>query len=59
MAEIVNLRVVRKARARAAGEAAAAANRQRHGRTPAERDADAAETARRDQLLDGARRDGP
>lgn len=57
MAEIVNLNRARKARDRAGADARAAANRVAHGRTCAERDADAADTARRDALLDGARRE--
>ena len=54
MAEVVNLNRRRKAKARAAGEATAAANRALHGRTKAERLTDAADQARRDALLDGA-----
>jgi hypothetical protein len=56
MAEIVNLRAARKAKARAAAANEAAANRGRFGRTKAEKNADAAERARRDQTLDGAKR---
>ena len=55
MAEIVNLNRTRKAKARAAREAEAAANRAAHGRTKAERARDAAEAAKRRALLDGAR----
>lgn len=57
MAEIVNLRTARKAKARAAKATQAAANRALHGRTKAERAADAAERARNDKLLDEARRE--
>lgn len=57
MAEIVNLRQARKARQRAAGESAAAANRARFGQTKGERLKHEAETAREARLLDGARRD--
>lgn len=57
MAEIVNLNRLRKARARADAAATAAANRARHGRTLAERAQDRLADARRDALLDGARRD--
>ncbi len=57
MAEIVNLRQVRKQRARAKAAEQAAANRARHGRTPAQKQADAAEAARRRALLDGAKVD--
>lgn len=59
MAEIVNLRKTRKARARAAAEGQAAANRTRFGRSRAERDAQAEEAARGAKVLDGHRRDDP
>lgn len=59
MAEIINLRRARKAKARAGEVAAADANRLRHGRNLAEREAEAAEEERRDHLLDGARRERP
>jgi hypothetical protein len=60
MAEIVNLRRVKKARARRKEAAEAAANRARHGRTREERAAEALDGERRDRALDGARlsRDG-
>jgi len=57
MADVVNLRKWRAARARAAREAEAAANRLAFGRTRAEKRRDAAEEARRQALLDQARRD--
>jgi hypothetical protein len=57
MAEIVNLRAARKAKARADAASKAAANRARFGRTKAEKQADVADRARRDQTLDGAKRD--
>ncbi|GAB7550790.1 DUF4169 family protein [Novosphingobium sp. 11B] len=57
MAEIVNLRMARKARARSADKAEAAANRAQHGRTKAEKSATQAEVARIDRTLDGARRE--
>lgn len=57
MAEIVNLRLARKARDRREREAAADANRALHGRTRAERAAVDAERARTDKALDGARRE--
>lgn len=57
MAEIINLRQARKARKRAAGEGAAAANRARFGQTKGERLKQQAETARQASLLDGAKRD--
>jgi Xaa-Pro aminopeptidase len=56
MGEIMNLNKARKARARAVEAAQAAANRIRHGRTPAERANDLRAEARRQALLDGARR---
>ncbi|WP_448659854.1 DUF4169 family protein [Sphingomonas sp. CJ99] len=57
MGTVVNLRLARKAKARAAAQTTAAANRALHGRTRVERDRDAAEQARRDAELDGARLD--
>jgi len=57
MGEVVNLRQARKAKARRDKEAQAATNRALHGRTKAERAADAAERSRAEQLLDGAKRD--
>lgn len=57
MAEIVNLRRVRKARARAEAEAIAAANRDKHGRPPAEREAGKAERLRSERTLDAHRRE--
>ncbi len=57
MAGIANLNRVRKARARAEAGRTADANRARFGRTRAERAADAADRARRDALLDGAKRE--
>lgn len=57
MAEIVNLRMARKAKARSADKAEAAANRAQHGRTKAEKSASQAEIARIDRTLDGAKRE--
>jgi hypothetical protein len=57
MAEIVNLNRARKAKARSDAGKQAEANRARFGRTKAERDRAQAEQARRDALLDGARRE--
>jgi hypothetical protein len=57
MAEIVNLNRARKARARAGAEAQAAANRAKHGRTKAQKQAERAVEDQRRRLLDGARRD--
>jgi hypothetical protein len=57
MAEIINLRKARKARTRAASDAHAAANRALHGRTKDEAQASRAENARRESVLDGAKRE--
>lgn len=57
MAEIVNLRLARKAKARAAKATTAAANRAAFGRTKAEKQADQAAVTRLDRQLDGAKRD--
>jgi len=57
MAEIVNLRLARKARDRRAREALADANRLLHGRSKPERAAADAERTRTDKALDGARRE--
>jgi hypothetical protein len=54
-AEIVNLRQARKARARRDAQGAAAGNRAKFGRTAGEKTSEAAEGARRDRLLDGAK----
>ena len=57
MAEIINLRQARKAIKRKQGEAVAAANRAKFGRTKAERSAQASEQARALRLIDGAKRE--
>ncbi len=57
MAEIINLRLARKARERAARETEAQANRARHGRTRAEREVKSLDAARAARKLDGARRE--
>ena len=57
MAEIVNLRLARKAKRRSDDAATAAANRAKFGATKAERTKVAAETARHDRTLDGAKRE--
>ncbi len=57
MAEIINLRVARKAIKRRQGEAVAAANRAKFGRTKAERVGEANEQARALRLIDGAKRE--
>lgn len=57
MAEVVNLRMARKAKKRTEAEAQAATNRAFHGRTKAQKQADAAEKARRAKAIDGAERE--
>jgi hypothetical protein len=57
MAEVVNLRAARKARARTAKETQAAANRAAFGRTRAQRAAEEAEQARLAAVMDGAKRE--
>jgi len=57
MADIINLRQARKARARTDAAAKAAANRARFGRTAQEKQAGEAEVRRADKLLDGVKRD--
>lgn len=57
MAKIVNLNRVRKARAKTESVRQAEINRARHGRTKAARATETADQARRDALLDGARRE--
>lgn len=56
-ANVVNLRQARKRKARAGKAHKAAENRVLHGRSKAQREAEAAETARARRTLDGARRD--
>lgn len=58
MAEIVNLRMARKAKRREAEVREAQANRAKHGRGKADRAVASAEVERAARLLDGARRDG-
>lgn len=57
MAEVINLRRARKARDRQAADATATINRAAFGRTKAEREATAAEAARLERGLDGAKRE--
>lgn len=59
MAEIVNLRSVRKQKARAEKERKAEANRALHGRTRAERLSEAANRAREDASHDGRKLERP
>lgn len=55
MAEIINLRMARKARDRRAAEAHAAGNRAKHGQTGGEKAARALDEARQARMLDGAK----
>ncbi|SMQ64575.1 protein of unknown function [Devosia lucknowensis] len=57
MAEIINLRTARKAKARTAKEVAAEANRLKFGRTKGEKLKDATEKARAEKHIDGHKRD--
>ena len=57
MAEIVNLRLARKARQRSQAAQDAAENRARFGRTKGERARDAVEAERLARTVDGARRE--
>jgi hypothetical protein len=57
MAEIINLNKARKAKARVDKSAQAEENRVRFGRTKAQKQADAAETAKVGRLLDDSKRD--
>ncbi|SFR79873.1 DUF4169 family protein [Sphingomonas jatrophae] len=57
MAEIINLRTARKAKQRIEAKTVAAENRAKHGRTKAEKAAEAQARDRTEQLLDGAKRE--
>ncbi|WP_083982747.1 DUF4169 family protein [Devosia soli] len=57
MAEIINLRSARKAKARTEKEAAAEANRIKFGRTKAEKQKSAAEKLLADKKLDSHKRE--
>jgi hypothetical protein len=57
MAEIINLRQVRKARARAEAQKEAAANRVEHGRTKTERNLTEARGDKAAKDLEGHKRD--
>lgn len=57
MGEIINLRMARKAKARAADKAEAQANRAKHGRSKAERQATEAEIIRFTRTIEGAKRE--
>lgn len=58
MAEIVNLRLARKARQRAEAGRQAAANRAQHGETKGEKARRRQEADRLARTVDGARREG-
>lgn len=57
MADIINLRLVRKARKRTDAEQTASENRARFGQTRAERLKKASEASLQARVLDGAKRD--
>ncbi|WP_380877991.1 hypothetical protein ACFB49_15070 [Sphingomonas sp. DBB INV C78] len=57
MGEVINLRLARKAKARSDATAKAAENRAKHGRTKAQKAAEAVEQARLKAVLDGAERE--
>ena len=57
MAEIVNLRRVKKQRARVEAAGQAAENRAKFGRTKGEKQADTLEARRAAKVLDGVRRE--
>lgn len=59
MADIINLRFVRKAKAKAAQSSEAQANRVKFGRTKAEKARDKTEAERSARAIDGALRDKP
>lgn len=59
MGDVVNLRTVRKAKARASKDVAAQANRAKYGRTKNEKLREVQEAARLARLLDGAKREEP
>jgi hypothetical protein len=58
MAEIINLRMARKARSRAQAEQQAAENRAKFGRTKAEKVKARSEAQREARALDGVKREG-
>lgn len=59
MGDVVNLRAVRKARARTSREVEAQANRAKFGRTKGEKLREAQDAERAAKLLDGAKREEP
>ncbi|HEX7873862.1 MAG TPA: DUF4169 family protein [Sphingobium sp.] len=58
MAEIINLRLARKAHKRAADARQADTNRAKFGRTKGEKERDRIEAERQARLIDGAKREG-
>jgi hypothetical protein len=59
MGDVVNLRAVRKAKARVSREVEAQANRAKFGRTKGEKLREAQEAERAARQLDGAKREEP
>ncbi len=59
MADVINLRLARKAKARASSAQQAAENRALHGQTKAAKAKLARETERTARQLDGAKREDP
>lgn len=57
MAEVINLRLARKARQRADADKLAEQNRARHGQTKAERQTTRAAALRTERALDGHKRE--
>lgn len=57
MADVINLRLARKARSRDKAAVQAAENRALHGQSRTERRLKESEAARKDRLLDGHRRE--
>ena len=58
MAEIINLRMARKAHNRTQAEQQAAENRAKYGQSKADKTKQRADTERQVRALDGARREG-
>ncbi len=59
MADVINLRLARKAKARSDAAQLADANRAKHGQTKAERSARRIDAARAERQLDGSKRERP
>lgn len=58
MADIINLRIARKAKVRQKEQAEAALNRVKYGRTKSEKQAEKKDAERLKQTLDHAKREG-